>query len=329
MKILKQYLNSIKLYLPREQRNDIINELSENLLMQIEETESERGRPLTELEQVAILKKHGDPIAVAGRYGATQRCVTFGRQLIGPALYPIYIWVLWLHWGITFIIHTYLAISKGTLGAGGFFTGIGGFLIAACIQFVCVTAVFIILDIYHRKSLHLWCFHLEHLLAIPRWQSGVGLVLWAIYSLYWLAVPHFPALIFGATPGLELAPVWHTFYWPILLLLLAGVMQRVVNLLRPDWSWLQPAVRLVINVISLSLVYFLLTGHPYVLVTDAATASPEAEQVAFGINRFIYWGLVFGFSIYWFISGSLDVWFCIKHARYRLRVRREQAALSK
>jgi hypothetical protein len=329
MKILKQYLNSVKMYLPREQKDDIINELSENLLMQMEETEAERGRPLTELEQVAILKEHGDPVVVAGRYGATQRCVTFGRQLIGPALYPIYIWVLWLHWGVTFIIHAYLAISRGTLGAGGFLTGIGGFLIAASIQFACVTAVFVILEFYHRKSLQFWCFHLEHLHSIPRWQSAVGLVLWIVYSLYWLAVPHFPALIFGATPGLELAPVWHTFYWPILLLLLAGVMQRIVNLLRPDWSWLQPAVRLAVNAVSLALLYFLLTGNPYVRVTDAATATPEAEQVAFAINKTIYWVLVFGFGIYWFIGGSFDFWFCIKHARYRLSRRREQPALSK
>lgn len=329
MKILKQYLMSIKVYLPREQRSDIINELSENLLMKMEETEVERGRPLTELEQVAILKKHGDPIVVAGRYGATQRCVTFGRQLIGPGLYPIYIWILWLHWGITFIIHTYLAISKGTLGAGGFLIGIGGFLIAASIQFACVTLVFVILEIYHRKSGQFWCFHLEHLQPISRWQSGVGLVFWAIYSLYWSAVPHFPTLIFGATPGLELAPVWHTFYWPILLLLLAGVVQRVVNLLCPDWNWLQPAVRLVINIISLSILYFLLSGYPYVLVADAAAATPEAEQVAFAINEIIWWGLLVGFSIYWFINGSFDVWFCIKHARYRLRRQREQAVLSK
>ena len=72
-------------------KDDIINELSENLLSRMEETEAELGRPLTETEQETILREHGDPMVVASRYGATHRCVSFGRQLIGPALFPIYI----------------------------------------------------------------------------------------------------------------------------------------------------------------------------------------------------------------------------------------------
>jgi hypothetical protein len=320
MKLLKQYLKAVKMYLPREQRNDIINELSENLLSQMEETEAGLGRPLTELEQVAVLRKHGDPILVAGRYGATQRCVSFGRQLIDPFLYPIYIWVLWLHWGVTFLIHTYVAIFKGVLG-------IGSFLIAIGCQFVAVTLVFIILDIYHRKSRQYWCFRLEHLQSIPRWQSTVGLILWAIYSLYWFLIPHFPALIFGGAAGLELAPVWETFYWPILLLLLAGVAQRAVNLLRPTSSWLQPAVRMLVNIISLSMVYFILAGHPYVIVPDPAAATPAAQNLASMFNKLIKWGLLLGFTPYWLISACFDVWFCIKHVRYRLNRRHEHLDL--
>jgi len=76
------------MYLPREQKEDIINELSANLLFEMEDKEAELGRPLTELEQEAILREHGEPMVVAGRYGASHRCVAFGRQLIGPALYP-------------------------------------------------------------------------------------------------------------------------------------------------------------------------------------------------------------------------------------------------
>ena len=319
MKLLKQYLRAVKMYLPREQKDDIINELSENLLTKMEESEAELGRPLTELEQEVLLREHGDPMVVAGRYGATHRCVTFGRQLIGPALYPIYIWILWLHWGITFIIHTYLAIFKGTLG-------ISAFLIGVCCQFFAVTLVFIILDIYHRRSRQYWCFHLEHLIPIPRWQSVVGLIFWAIYSFYWSVVPYFPSLIFGNTAGLKLAPVWHTFYWPILILLLAGAAQRMVNLFRPDWNWLPPATRLVINVISLSMLYFLLDAHPYVLFDNAAAVIPEAERLASGINTVIRGALIFGFSIYWLINTCILVWLCIKHARYRQQRRHTQTA---
>jgi hypothetical protein len=316
MKLLRQYLKAVKMYLPREQRNDIINELSDNLLSQMEEIETGLGRPLTELEQVAVLRKHGDPMVVAGRYGATQPCVSFGRQLIGPFLYPIYIWVLWLHWGVTFAIHTYVAVFKGILG-------IGSFLIAIGCQFAAVTLVFAILDIYHRKSWQYRCFHLEHLQSIPRWQSTVGLILWGIYSFYWFLIPHFPALIFGGFAGLELAPVWGTFYWPILLLLLAGVAQRAINLLCPSWSWLQPTVRMAVNIIGLAMVYSIVAGYPYVIVPDPAAATQAAQNLASTFNAIIKWGFVFGFTPYWAISACFDVWFFIKHVRYRLNFRRE------
>ena len=322
MKLLKQYLKAVRWYLPRKHKDDIINELSENLLSKMEEVEAELGRPLTELEQEALLREHGEPMEVAGRYGANHRCVTFGRQLIGPALYPIYIWVLWLHWGVTFLIHAYMAIFKGSLG-------IGAFLIAVGCQFFAVTLVFIILDIYHRKSFQFWCFHLEHLNPIPQWQSAFGLILWSIYSCYWAIVPHYPSLIFGDAAGIKLAPAWHTFYWPILVLLLAGAAQRAINLFYPSWNWLQPAVRLVINVISLSMLYFLVNAGPYVLADSIAAVLPEAERLASRINTVIRASLLFGFSIYWLVNTCILVWLCIKHARYRLSRRPEQTAVSK
>jgi hypothetical protein len=320
MKLLTQYIKVVKWYLPREHREDIINELSENLLSKMEEVEAEFGRPLTEPEQEALLREHGEPMEVAGRYGANQRCVTFGRQLIGPALYPIYLWVLWLHWGVAFLIHTYMAIFKGSLG-------IGAFLITVGCQFFCVTLVFTILDIYHRKSLQFWCFHSEHLKPISRWQSAFGLILWSIYSCYWAVVPHYPSLIYGNAPGVRLGPVWHTFYWPILLLLLAGVAQRAINLLYPAWNWLQPAVRLVVNIISISMLYFLVNAGPYILTDNIATVLPEAERLASRINTIIRAALLFGFSIYWLANTCGLIWLCMKHARYRLSRRNKRAEL--
>ncbi len=322
MKLLKSYLKAVKWYLPRGQRNDIINELQENLLSRMEETEARLGRPLTEVEQAAILREHGEPMVVAGRYGANLRYVAFGRQLIGPMLYPIYIWILWLHWGVTFLVHLYMAIFKESLG-------IGAFLIAALCQFIAVTAVFIVLDIYHRKALQFWCLHLEHIDPIPRWKSAFGLILWSVYSTYWALIPYFPALIFGNASGLRLAPAWHEFYWSILLLLLAGVAQRAINIVYPGWNWLQPSVRLVINIISLSMLYSLLNGYPYILVDSAATAMSEAARMASILNAVIKVTLLIGFSIYWSINVCFLVGLCIKHARYRWIHRRDHVEFTR
>jgi hypothetical protein len=83
MALVDRYLQAVKFWLPREQKDDIIAELSEDLRSQIEDKESEIGRRIDEAEIEAILKRCGSPMAVAARYLPQ-------RSLIGPALFPIY-----------------------------------------------------------------------------------------------------------------------------------------------------------------------------------------------------------------------------------------------
>jgi len=83
MELVDRYLQAVKFWLPREQKDDIIAELSEDLRSQIEEKEAERGRKLADAEVEPILKRCGSPMKVAGRYLPQ-------RSLIGPALFPIY-----------------------------------------------------------------------------------------------------------------------------------------------------------------------------------------------------------------------------------------------
>ena len=89
MELLDRYLKTVGTYLPKSQRADILRELSENIRSQIEDRETELGRPLNEAEQEALLKQVGNPLVVAGRFQKDQRTVAFGRQLIGPALFPL------------------------------------------------------------------------------------------------------------------------------------------------------------------------------------------------------------------------------------------------
>ena len=101
MTLLAQYLKTVAMYLPGKERADIIRELGENLQAEMDEREAELGRPLTEPEQQEFLLGHGNPMIVAGRYGGEHRTVSFGRQLIGPELFPLYIRVLLANWIIS------------------------------------------------------------------------------------------------------------------------------------------------------------------------------------------------------------------------------------
>ena len=47
MNLLDRYLQAVRFFLPRRQQDDIVRELSENLLSQMEDRAEELGRPLS------------------------------------------------------------------------------------------------------------------------------------------------------------------------------------------------------------------------------------------------------------------------------------------
>ena len=86
--LIDRYLQAVRFWLPKTNRQeDLLAELGEDLRSQFEDKEAELGHPLDKAEMSAILKRCGSPMMVAGRLGPQ-------RHLIGPALFPIYEFVL-------------------------------------------------------------------------------------------------------------------------------------------------------------------------------------------------------------------------------------------
>jgi len=100
MQLLDRYLTAVKFWLPKKQRDDIAAELGANLQAEIDDRTAELGRPLNEDETAALLKQHGSPLVVASRYRQENRTVTFGRQLIGPIVFPFY----WIALKVTLVL---------------------------------------------------------------------------------------------------------------------------------------------------------------------------------------------------------------------------------
>src|SRR5713101_1518079 len=89
--LLDRYVSAVRTYLPEDQQDDIVTELSANIQSEMDDREATLGRPLSEAEQEAILQQHGHPMIVAGRYRPNQGSLVFGRQWIGPTLFPFYL----------------------------------------------------------------------------------------------------------------------------------------------------------------------------------------------------------------------------------------------
>jgi len=301
LELLDRYLQAVRFWLPRTDRQeDLLAELGEDLRSQIEEKETELGHPLSRDEMAAILKRCGSPMVVASRFGPK-------RYLIGPALYPIYTFVLKmvLFWILVpvfvFILGPVnLANSPGKWGLAMANT-IGqlwsGLFIAAGI----ITLVFAILERTHTIAAMECKWDPLRLPPVrkqerkPSFGRTVSELIFAVFGLIWLLLlPYYPFLILGpAAIILKAAPIWHTFYVPILLLNVLTILRPSMILARPQWSWFPPAGELVQSVLTLILLNFIFNAagptpggnwQPFVVLTDAAAGSAQYVKVAAIVN---------------------------------------------
>ena len=103
MDLLDRYVRTLRLLLPKKQREDIIRELSEEIREQVAQKEEGLGRPLSADEWAAVVGQYGHPLLIAARYRPQ-------RYLVGPVVYPYYVMVLQAALALTVIL---TAISIG------------------------------------------------------------------------------------------------------------------------------------------------------------------------------------------------------------------------
>jgi hypothetical protein len=285
MDLIDRYLQAVKFWLPSEQKRDIIAELSEDLHSQIEDKESELGRPLNDAEVEAILKKGGPPMLVAQQYLPQ-------RYLIGPALFPMYCFVLKLGW--LFFFGPWLILGIGAnLFTGGHFQGLlEPFLRAVLINFAAITGVFALIERSHAETRFVKNWSPRKLPAIrdlnrvPRSSSISELAWYVMLASWWVNVLRIPA-----TPGVSIvmAPTLARLYWPILVVILCQGIIAAVNAFHPQWNPRRAGVRGMVDAASLLIVGYLLStwlaGGTLVAVTSAKLSPTEIASAQRGITH--------------------------------------------
>jgi hypothetical protein len=312
--IVEKYLNSVRSCLPEAQRDDIVQELSENLHAQIEDKEAELDRSLTDNEVEAILKQHGHPMVVASRYCQDKRSVAFGPELIGPVVFPFYVRVLKFNLGISaivlFIVCIALAFGGHAMTAGNLIPAI---FYQVTIQFVVVTLIFALADRHFKKNPESWnyrdakhpwhpAFSFENRTnsksdagRVSRLDSVAQVVALGI-ALVWLRVAQgAPFLIFGpAAAFLKLSPIWHQFFWPVVGIACLGILQGLINLVRPDWLRLMVLYRALTAIAWLVILYFVVKAGPWVILTSDASQTEGFRKTAEILNQIgIYAAAIF------------------------------------
>lgn len=340
MDLLDRYVQNVKSYLPKSlpesQRDDIVNELSENIQARMDDREAELGRPLTDDEQEAILHEYGHPMIAAGRYQTNQEArVVFGRQLIGTTLFPIYLRVLWIVMAVSLAIYSVvliaLAISGNPLSVGDVMTSV---IMQVAIQFVVMTGIFAAADHYlptmewSAKSLPTPVPQPQATAPtrqgarIPRMESLgeiVGIVV--LVGWLWFAFDR-PFLLFGpALADYQLGPVWQQVALPTLLVLAVSVAQAVVNLFRPEWVRMKRVVRVLTDIAALGIVAYLLQAGAgqWVVATSGSSASASALS---SVNEVVHYGLLATAAAILIVIG-MDAWRLIRGERQQRRQDRQ------
>jgi hypothetical protein len=322
MALLAEYIKAVRTYLPKgAEADDVATELAELLHVEMEKSEQDLGRPLTEVEQQALLAEFGSPLEVANRYGKVNHGLSFGRQLIGPELFPIYLRALAVPFALDLIFAPFLLFSERAV-----FTHPLQIIIMLLIQVVIVTVIFMGFHTVRGWShpdaatdaRDAWLFPGAYLRPTPRWLSLMGLIVHGLVALWWATAPRTHALVIGdAAVILQPTPAWSQFYWPILALLLASAAHRAVSLVRPDWNWLRPAAVLSVNTFALVLLYPMLRAEPFFQVAATASTSAAAHILVGTLNNYLWWYLL-GFGSYWLINVLITARQCSQLLRYRM-----------
>ena len=311
MELLDRYLQAVRKYLPLRRQDDIIAELRVNMESQIEDRESELGRPLTQGELDDFLRKMGHPMLVAIRYQPQQ-------YLIGPTMFPMYMYVLRIALLWVFIVCMIIAAVVTPLTNQG-----GNAVIAAIFRTpgillqtaAWITLAFAVLDFartrYPQICPPIGCITDKwnpsslppldkHAIKGGKRRSfshAVAEVIFGTLFLGWLLlIPHYPFLMLG--PGVavlkdspyQLSPAWWTFFWWIVALNMLQIVWKCIDLARGTWERQSRVQQIVFKIFGLIPLVLLLTasGHNYITLKNSSVDPLRDSQNLPQINNSIH-----------------------------------------
>jgi hypothetical protein len=289
MELLDRYLQAVREYLLRNRRDDVVKELGDNILSQMEDEASALGRPLTEAEQAAILKQHGHPLVAAARYRRLPL-----QQLVGPALFPLYWYMLQAAVFFVAALHVMLAVvlalSTGSVlpamvTAWGYFwlwmlAAVGGLTIAfGLVEYfgggkIPFTETFNPLDLPKVKKS-----------PASGGNSMTELVMGGLFLVAWPIFLHSATPSFARSSPVHLASAWWHFEVPMLLVVALGMAVAYVALFRPQYPRLRAALRLVSDLAGVVTCYFFLLQGEFI-VANPDYASRLSGPVHLGNHVF-------------------------------------------
>lgn len=279
MDLLDRYLHAVRWTLPPAKADDIIAELRDELVTRQEDREEALARPLSADETSALLKEFGHPLVVASRYRKQQ-------WLIGPDVFPFYLFVMRIVVLIVMAVMLVVGVVNGLFSdqdpIRAVAQTVGGLWTSLLLNVAIVTLVFAVLERTGFPKDHLRRWKPEQLPDVRlkrkgRWESAFEVAAGIAFLLWWTGLIHFPLVTGGRDFQLVPAPVFMQYYWPILALLSARLVQNLIEWLRPRWTLVTGLLNIATSIGMVALVAVLYrAGH---WATVIATGMPAAKAV--------------------------------------------------
>lgn len=283
MDLLERYLNAVAFWLPTRQGRDVTAELRDDIRSEIESREEDLGRPLANAEVEDILTRWGHPMRVAERYLPS-------RALIGPALLPVYFFVLKI---FATVVGGWLLVLGGlALWHSGFdpagerlYDALDGLFVTALCVFAVVTALFAGAERSTTRARRIETWTAAELVPtdarrdrrrISRVDAALELAIGIAVLAWWTGLGTPPETWrLGDQVTITWAPL-PELYTAITALMIAGVAMSIVNVSKPRWTIQRLGLQMAIDSISLVVVLLIL---PLPLFT-AAPIGADPEKVA-------------------------------------------------
>lgn len=300
MDLLDRYLGAVGALLPKAQREDIVAELRDLLLNRFEEKEEALGRPLTDKEREAALKDFGHPLAVAGRYGPQ-------RSLIGPTLYPFYVFALKIALAVAAVVSLAPAVLSAVLGRDE-----PGALIADAVfhQFPSAALMLAGLATLVGAAIERGWVPLTGLtdwkvseLPAPSRKKGLfearfealfELVVVGLFILWWTGLWKVDVGEVTAGGDIVLRPsaVWAQLYWPILAWSTLQAVGALVALVAPGRTRLKAGFEAAVAAGGLALTLVLWKALPLFTLSPRTAAPAEVAQLQQVIDMSVHVGML-------------------------------------
>jgi hypothetical protein len=307
MDLIERYLAAVGILLPVRQREDITAELREALMARAEEIPDERGRPITRGEEADLLRAFGNPIAVAARYGR-------GQYLVGPELYPLYVFALKALLAITVVSAAVTGLVNAAVTPGHAGQAINAALRAMWVGSVTnVGLLTVAAAIIQRQNIRLTFldrWNPEQLPALRRYSlfrrqtafdHAGGLIVQAGFIAWWTRllkvwIPYisYIPLPDGQRLDLARAPVWDALFWPVLALAVVGLAVHGLKLMGREGHLYVRALDLAQTVMALVIVVLALRASHWIEVSGVGLSPVALSKIGAGINIGLHMGLVVG-----------------------------------